>query len=58
MEYVFLALEVKIDGTVCNSGFAGDIGYFRIEVAIMSEDTDSCPQDCFMLISDGTTNIV
>src|SRR4029078_5021089 len=51
MENVFLALEIKVDGAIGDTGFASDIGDFRIEITIMCEDTYGGAHNGFTLIA-------
>ncbi len=58
MKNLFLAFEVEIDGAVGHAGFAGDVGNFGIEVAVVGKDADGGAQNCFALVGDdGTVGI-
>ena len=53
MEYVFLAFEVEIHGAVGNTGLAGNVCDFRVEVAVAREDSYGGAQNRFALIASG-----
>jgi hypothetical protein len=53
MKDFFFAFEVEIDGTVGDSGFAGDVGDFRVEVTVVREDTSGGAQEGFAFIAAG-----
>ena len=55
MQYLVLAFEIKVNGTIGNTCLTGYIGDLRIEVALAGKHLYCGPKDRFAFIGDDST---